>query len=353
VQISPKPTSGSPPPYMDYQDNPERPRQRMWFGPMTMIQFLSDTGLFPGTARDISLYPAKVGIMGALQNIQLNHPNDLVSMILFSRPQFANDPAGVGTFNNAQFSLSRDYAAMINSLWYPPNSSTSDVRPWDANQTQTPAAHGDYCANTTLKHGFMLAYNQFSENATVRGNVVGGQPVGGLGRKGAQRLVITELDGMANYDSIPANGFQNNGVSQSYYRVLPADTVNGGGYDQNSQLQEVQAICNNADGTPGNSPGYSNNPGYPGFSTPRKPVLIHTIAFGAIFEPTASGSQAASAVALLQQISSIGGTVFPSSSTDAANGYKWCIGDMNTRVAKLAQAFSNVMNDGAAVSLIQ
>jgi hypothetical protein len=353
VQIRVPPATGSPPPYMDYQDNPQRPRQRMWFGPMTMVQFMSDTGLLPGTARDISMYPAKVGIMGALQNIQLNHPNDLVSMILFSRPQFANDPAGVGTFSNAQFSLGRDYAAMINALWYPPNTSTSDARPWDANDIQTPRAHGDYCANTTLKHGYMLAFNQFSESSTVRGNVVGGQPVGGLGRKGAQRLVINELDGMANFDSIPTSGFQNNGANLSYYRILPGDTVNGGSYDQQSLLQVVQAICNNPDGTPGNSPGYSPNPGYPGFSTPRKPVIIHTIAFGAIFEPSAAGGQAAAAVALLQQISSIGGTVFPGSSADPTNGYKWCIGDMNARVAKLQQAFSTIMNDGASVSLIQ
>jgi hypothetical protein len=338
---------------MDYQDNPERPRQRMWFGPTNMIQFMSDTGLFPGTARDISMYPAKVGIMGALQNIQLNHPNDLVSMILFSRPQFANDPVGVGAFSNAQYSLSRNYTAMINSLWNPPNSSASDVRPWDVNQQQTPAAHGDYCSNTTLKHGYMLAYNQFTESATVRGNVVAGQAVGGLGRKGAQRLVINELDGMANYDSIPTGGFQNGGAYQSYYKILPGNTVNGGNYNQDSLLQAVQAICNNADGTPGSSPGYSNNPGYPGFSTTRKPVLIHTVAFGAIFEPSASGGQSASAVSLLQQISGIGGTVFPSSSGDPTNGYKWCIGDMPTRIAKLAQAFSNVMNDGASVSLVQ
>ena len=30
--------------YMNYADNPERPRHRLWFGPMTMVQFMSDTG---------------------------------------------------------------------------------------------------------------------------------------------------------------------------------------------------------------------------------------------------------------------------------------------------------------------
>ena len=199
----------------------------------------------------------------------------------------------------------------------------------------------------------MLAYNQFSSSSFVRSQIVAGQPVGGLGRKGAQRLVVCEMDGMANYDSIPVNGFSNNGPNYSYYNILPGQTLNGGNYDQNALLQAVQAVCNNSDGTPGNLPGYVNNQGYPGFSTPRKPMIVHTIAFGAIFEPTASGSQAASAVSLLQQISTIGGTVFPSSSTDPTNGYKWCIGNLAQRQAKLVQAFSKIMDDGIAVSLVQ
>src|SRR5262245_62247619 len=118
---------------MDYQDNPERPRHRMWFGPMTMIQYMSDTGLLPGTAHDISLYPMKTGLGGAIQDIQNNHPDDLVAMVLFDRPQYDNDDPGTGAFNLAQYSLTTDYASIINSLWLPPNSGSNDVRPWDAN----------------------------------------------------------------------------------------------------------------------------------------------------------------------------------------------------------------------------
>ena len=53
--------------FIDPNDNPQRPRHRLWFGPMTMIQFMSDTGLFPGTTHDISMICAKLGIAGALQ----------------------------------------------------------------------------------------------------------------------------------------------------------------------------------------------------------------------------------------------------------------------------------------------
>ena len=60
---------------------------------MTMIQFLSDTGRLPGTAHDISMVAAKLGIAGALTDIQNNHPNDMVAMLLFSRPAYAGEPS--------------------------------------------------------------------------------------------------------------------------------------------------------------------------------------------------------------------------------------------------------------------
>jgi Flp pilus assembly protein TadG len=341
---------------MHPQDNPKRPRHRFWFGPMTMVQFISDCGLNPGTAHDISMFPAKMGIAAALKDIENNHPNDLVSLIMYNRPIFDNDPPGVGNFSQAQFSLSRDYAGMISALWYPPNSGTTDVRPWDANGLQTPRAFSDYTANTCTIHGLMLAYNQFSGNSDLRTSLVGGR-----GRKGAQRIVILETDGMANVSSVPTEGFHDDGPYNSYYRILPDDTVNSGSYSSSALLQVVMAICNKDDGTPvaaipaDTPPGstYPTNPGYPGFGTPRKPVLIHTLGFGPIFEPTASGSEPANVLMLMQQISTIGGTVFPSSAADPDYGYKWCIGDMEERKQKLKTAFLKIMNEAVTVTLIE
>src|SRR5262249_5005374 len=160
---------------------------RFWFGPMTMIQYFSDTGLLPGTAHDVSMYPAKLGIAGVIQDVSNNHPNDLVSMCLFNRPHFNGEPPEASAFSQAQFSLSRDYAGMITALWFPPNAMAADVRPWDPNGLQTPRAHGDYNGNTATSYGLMLAYNQFSSQASLRGLLLGG-----FGRKGAQRLVILE-----------------------------------------------------------------------------------------------------------------------------------------------------------------
>ena len=167
IKISAPPT-GTGAAYMDYDDNPERPRHRLWFGPMTMVQFMSDTGILPGTAHDISMYPMKIGIGQALQDIQNNHPNDLVSMILFNRPLYTGGASGTGAFNLAQYSLTNNMQPMITSLWVPPNSGSSDVRPWDANGAQTPRAFGDWTANTASSYGFMLAYNQFSCSSTLK-----------------------------------------------------------------------------------------------------------------------------------------------------------------------------------------
>jgi hypothetical protein len=301
-----------------------------------MLQFMSDTGLFPGTTTDISMLPAKLGIAGALTDIQMNHPNDLVSMLLYSRPVYASDPPGVGAFTQPQYNLSRNYAGMINSLWFPPNSSTLDVRPWDPNGMQTPRAHGDYCSNTATSYGFMLAYNQFSSNASLAS-----QSVGGLGRVGAAKLVVLETDGMANVSTTQT--FVNNGANNSYYD-LSNPTISGNAPDQDS-IQVAQRICALT----------TDNTNGPGFATPSKPVIIQCLAFGAIFEPTAQDGQSTTALDMLQQISSIGGTGFPPSvtATSDPNYYKLCIGTLAQRQAKLQQAFSIIMNDGISVIMVK
>ena len=353
VQITAPPGGGQ---YMNYQDNPRRPRHRLWFGPMMMIQFMINEGILPGTAHDIAMYPMKTGIGGALQDIQNNHPNDLVSMILFNRPQFANDAASVGRFNNAQFSLNNNYQTMINALWLPSNSSSADVTPWDTNGMTTPRAIGhNSLSATSSQYGFMLAYNQFSSNPILQALDTGGTVgIGGLGRVGAKRLVIFETDGMANVQSNPTASFQNLGAYNSYYPIQTGQTVNSAAYDQNALLQTVQNICNNTDGTPGTPSGYTPytpNLGYPGYATPNRPVDVECLAFGVIFE-VASTTQT-NAVNLLSQISTIGGSVFPASPSDPTNGYKWCTGTLTQRQNKLRSAFATIMNNGVPISLVQ
>jgi hypothetical protein len=305
---------------------------------------MQDTGLLPGTAHDISMFPMKQGIGAALTDIQNNHPNDNVAMLLFSRPQFNNDSAGTGAFNRPLFNLTNNYSAMLTQLWLSPAGTSADVTPWSANGLQVPRAHADYDSNTTSDYGFMLAYNQFSSASTLQGNQSDGLgPVGGLGRKGATKLIVYETDGMANQGTNPTGGFvTSGGAYNSYYAIRPGDVVDTAGYSQSGLTTVVQNICN-----------LDSNSSAPGYSTANRPVIVQCIAFGAIFEPNNNNSTQTNAVALLQAISTIGGTVFPSSSSDAANGYKWCIGSLQDRQNKLQQAFINILDSSVPVSLVQ
>jgi Flp pilus assembly protein TadG len=332
--------------FMNPTDNPRRPRHRFWFSPMTMIQYMMDTGILPGVTTDISMLPAKLGIQGALTDIQNNHPNDMVAMLMFSRPHYGGEPAEAGMFTYPVNSLSRNYTGMINSLWFPPNSGTTDVTPWDANGLNTPHAHGDYDANTATSYGLMLAYNQFSSSSVLSGGTQGG----GLGRKGAKRLLILETDGMANQSStvtfINSVTSGTNPTNNSYYDV-GGDKASASGNDpiQDAVNVATKMCALTTDTTNG-----------PGFGTPTKPVTIHCIAFGALFQPDANGAAGGNqAMSLLQQISAIGGTGFPASVTDTGSPYyyKLCIGTLAERQTKLQTAFTKIMDDGVAIIMVK
>jgi Flp pilus assembly protein TadG len=150
--------------YMDYTDNPRRPQTHFWFGPMSLVDFLSNFNLWydhtpigtqycwmPGTAHESPLYPCKLGIQAALQDAQNNHPNDRLSLIMFSTPQAsANDTAG-GRFNRARAPLGRNYQRMTDSLWFPPytiDNPGTTITPYDyTNNLEVPRAirvHADF-----------------------------------------------------------------------------------------------------------------------------------------------------------------------------------------------------------------
>ncbi|HET6325616.1 MAG TPA: hypothetical protein VFG04_13135, partial [Planctomycetaceae bacterium] len=90
----------------------------------------------------------------------------------------------------------------------------------------------------------------------------------------------------------------------------------------------------------------------PGFSTTTDPVTIQCIVFGAIFEPGAAGASQSTSVSLVQSISTLGGTVFPSTASDPVNGFKWCIGTLAQRQSKLQQAFTTVIDNEISIILV-
>ena len=171
---------------------------------------------------------------------------------------------------------------------------------------------------------------------------------GGLGRKGAARMIIFETDGAPNthaYAQINSMG------ANSYFPIRIknpaslADAANvewpsGGGYTTTEVTDVVTQICALDTASP------------PGFSHANKPVLVHCIGYGDIFNPANSSNPAqANALSFLQTVQYIGHTQ-PSDTTPLAS-YKRIYGTWQNRIDNMRQAFTTIMQDGVQVTLIQ
>jgi Flp pilus assembly protein TadG len=349
--------TGSPTPYMHYADNPKRPITKFWFGPQSMVEFLgnftvgyNDTGdgrnfWWPGTCHEAPMYACKLGIRAALTDIQNNHPNDLVSLLMFSTPKSAANDT-FSRFNRVRVGLGRNYSNMQDALWYPPatiGNPAATVTPYDANNVEVPRAFGGTCYSYPL----MLAYNQFSGNTSLQ-TYSSGQPTGdagGMGRRGAQKVIIFETDGAPN--TTASASLTNSGAYNSYYNVRYNYASPGGseypsgisGYADlaSNVTDQIVTVCNQICALDTASP--------PGFSSASKKVKIHCIGFGPVFNP--SSSSAASATAFLNQMQQIGNV------NDGMPGYKIVYGSQDSVIADLQQAFQKIMVDGIQITLIQ
>ncbi len=350
-------TSGKP--YMFYGDNPRRPGLHFWFGPLTMVDFLGNYNLWyyanpycsrycwwPGTCHEAPMYACKLGIQAALNDIQNNHPNDFVSLMMFSVPRTSSSENDDHRFNRVRVGLSQSYSNMTDSLWYPPSTvgnSSATVTPYDSNNIEIPRAEGGTC----YAYPLMLAYNQFSSNSGLL-SFSTGQPAGdagGNGRQGAQKIIIFETDGAPNTTASAA--FNSAGSCTSYYSVRynygsPAGSdfptsVNGYADNDPTVTGQVNNIVSQlaAQTTAGN----------PGYSTPSKPLLLHCIGFGPQFDP--SGSSSATNKATLNQMQTLGNV------TDGMPSYKIVYGNQATIVSSLQQAFTQILQTGVQISLIQ
>jgi hypothetical protein len=343
-------TSGKP--YMQYGDNPQRPLLSFWFGPMTMIDFLGNYNLWytgwyndctnfcwwPGTCHESPMYECKLGIQAALGDIKNNHPNDWVSLIMFSTPLSSANDTSAARFNRVRVPLGQQYTALTNSLWYPPavvaNSSTT-VTPYDTNNLEVPRAMGGTC----YAMGLMLAYNQFSSNTSLQtyntGQTYTGD-AGGNGRIGAQKIVIFETDGAPN--TTASANFNNDGLNQSYYSVRYNQNNTGGseypsnvtGYDDNDPTvtSQIYTLCHQLADV---NASYS-------FSTSNKPLLINCLVFGPL---------GPNALPTLTQMQTIGNV------NDGMPAYKTINGSASTIVSDLQTAIATILQDGVQVSLIQ
>jgi hypothetical protein len=323
-------------PYMHYNDNPIRPRAGFWFGPLTMLMFLTgdnemgilQTNMWPGTCHEAQCWQLKAGVRSAITDIRLNHPNDWACEIFFSNQTgFATPRARLG----------RSYTRMKNALFFPNSLLTdtglvanpTEIRPYDSSFNNT--AGGDVpnaAGGTCPEQGFKVAYNEFS-SAT-----------GYNGRRGAAKVVIIETDGVPN-TSCGASFNNSGGPYLSYYNPsgLTSMTLVGNNAPAvvDAAVAAAAQICASDSAT---------NPGY---SSVRTPARVHTIAFGDLFE---SGSaQNANALAFLLRVQKAG---YTSQSTDTSiETYKIITGTADQRIDKIKQAFERIMQAGVNVTIIQ
>lgn len=290
------------------------------------------------------MYACKLGIRAGLTDISNNHPNDLVSLIMFSAPCESNNDGG--RFNRPRVGLSRDYPSMLEALWYPPatiGNSSATVRPYDSANLDVPRAYG----GTSYAMGLMLAYNQFSGNTTLKTYNPGAATgdAGGMGRKGAQKIIIFETDGAPN--TTASATLNNGGAYNSYYNIRynsasPGSSqfpTNVNGYNDNDSTvtSQVFTVCNQICALDSASP--------PGYSTQTKKALIHCIAFGPVIAPGGAGQ--AAAMSTLRQMQTIGNV------TDNMPSYKVVYGSDSTMANSMQQAFTQILQSGVQVSLIQ
>jgi hypothetical protein len=199
--------------------------------------------------------------------------------------------------------------------------------------------------------GLMLAYNQFSNHPSLRTfNPPPAPPgdAGGLGRRGAQKIVIFETDGEPNVTATAT--FVNGGPYNSYYRirfnssnVAASEFPTTAGYGDNDPAvtSQIFDICRQLAALDTANP--------PGFSTKRKPLLIHCIGFGQVFSPLNPDYSAA--VNTLAQMEAIG-NIPPSQRIDAVS-WKIINGSDDQIAEGLRTAIMRILQDGRQVSLIE
>jgi Putative Flp pilus-assembly TadE/G-like len=367
--------TGTPRPYMAYDDIPVHPKAHMWFGPLTMMGFLSinsdnlDYNWYAGTTYEAHTWQLKAGIRGALDDIKKNHPNDLATMNMWSSHNGYNVPRAP---------MGKLYDTMKNALYYPFSlvnslgTMTSEKRPYKNNSTissgnpsgldpfnyqaDVPLGDGGTCPSM----GLMLSYNEFNWTGSY------------TGRKGALKMVILETDGVANQTingtlgNITGGGKQWTSITNGGSAPSPS---NGHPAALDPALTLAWLICQDSAGSKPwptlaaytNAPGlatagvpakWSGVPnGAPGYSTIRNPARVHALAFGQLFEASTTSNLKIRAFEFLRNMQIVGQTLPPGST--AIEPFKIITGTYTERVAKIKEAMERIMQGGVQVALIE
>jgi hypothetical protein len=314
----------------------------------------------PGDSYEAPLYTGKQGFLAAVDTMKSNHPNDWVSVAQYSWPRTSATDS-TRRFNCVSCPLGTNYAYAKAALLFPFSTINADgscnlteVTPYDAdpatgsvpsaNFVDTPRSDGDTC----FAMGLMLSYNQFAVtttgDATLR-SYVSSSPItfpsgmaGGMGRKGAQKVILFETDGLPNCS---ATASLVSGTGYNYYKIR---------YDMNKPYSSEYPSINALD---------VNDPTVlsqvyslvdqlkSDYSTSRNPFRLYSFGFGPVF----SGSQASSALSTLQTMQYHAGT--QSDPSTALSSNQIITGTDAQMSARMVAAFTSVLQSGVQVALIK
>lgn len=328
-------TYTNPRPYMNYSDVPARPRLHFWFGPMSMMMFISSrigTGSSttsrnwdPGTIAEAQTWQLKAGIRSALEDIKNNHPNDQAGMTFF---------AGTN-FTTTQAAMSQDWDNLKNALYYPKtllagikaggSTLNTEKRPYTSSFGN--ALIGDLPngnGSTDPVSGFALAYNLLSSSTTISGT----------GRRGATKIVIFETDGVPN----SRRTFNFTAAGANSYYTSTATTGSGSNGDATCIAQALAIVDQIVASTSAN-----------GFSLDNSDARVYPIAFGDLFSSTSSYK--ASALSFLQEVAYRGKS--SDSLATPLPAYQIIVGTADQRIESLRSSFERILQSGVQVTLIE
>lgn len=363
--LAPLPSEGAQtkdrPPYMNYTDNPIRPRLHFWFGPMSMMAFIAHKGnasawtenMLAGTVKEAQSWQLKAAINSALDDIRYNHPNDFVGMSFF-----AGDG---GYWQTPVVNCGQEWNRLKDSLFYPktmldfvrtqPN---REYYPYKrVGSTMTYAGAGDMpnpFKATNPESSFVVAYNML-------------MPYYG-GRRGANKIVIFETDGVPNSNYTTQPAFNSAGYN-SYISFSGADPNNG-----NPGAGTITNPTSKPSGTsfPSGHPTSvtrvyglirdrylpvmaTTTSGTSGLSLANSPARVYSIAFGDLFEPTSTASQKSNASNFLLTVQKYAGT---SDWADTSLPSDQIItGNYSTRISLLRSSLERIFQSGVQVTLIE
>ena len=369
-QSTPSPPSATQ--YMSYTDNPLRPKLRYWFSPILMVDYLHNYNMYsqipnsyyvmqPGDTYEAPVYTGRQAFQASINTVQNNHPNDWFTLVFYSEPRVSS--SSTTRFNNVACPMGTNYNYAKAALFFPYSTINADgsannteITSYDAdpstssvpsaNFVDTPRPKGNSC----FAMGLMLCYNQFAVTPTTDSTLrsfVTSSPItfpsgmaGGMGRKGTQKVVIFETDGLAN-TMATANLVTSTSGSYKYYKIR---------YDMNKPKSSEYPTTS--------SPGL-NDPTVTkqvydlvdqlknDYGTPRNPFRLYAIGFGPVFQ----GSDASSALTTLQTMQFHAGTQSSASTPLPSN--QIITGSGTQMSANMIDAFTTILQSGVQIALIK